>query len=300
MNIIISGGGGFIGSFLVPHLEAGGHHVSVWTRSHDLSSRPGVHAFFWNPTEGPPPPESLEGVDAVIHLAGESVAHKWTDELKQRIRDSRVLGTRHLVEGMARMSARPKTLVCSSATGYYGNRGDEELTETSAPGIGFLPEVCVAWEKEAVAAAQLGVRVVRMRTGMVLGPGGGALTRLASAFRSRMGGKLGSGKQWMAWIHMADIAGLYRFAAENDIDGAVNGTAPNPVRNEDFTVALADALDVSAKVSVPEFALKMMFGEMSEVMLASQKALPSAAERTGYRFQFPDVSAALKDAVSKA
>jgi uncharacterized protein (TIGR01777 family) len=250
--------------------------------------------------EGPPQLESLEGIDAVMHLAGESVAHKWTEDVKKRIHDSRVLGMRHLNEAIAQFDRRPKVLVCSSATGFYGDRGEEELTERSAPGTGFLAGVCQEWEREADKASDLGLRVVKIRTGMVLGNGGGALARLTAAFRSKMGGKLGSGKQWMSWIHIADLAELYRFAAEREVSGVFNGTAPHPVRNEDFTHELGEALDAPTKVTVPEFALKMMFGEMSEVMLASQRVLPQATEAAGFAFRFPEVGPALKDAVQPA
>jgi uncharacterized protein (TIGR01777 family) len=297
MNIVISGGRGFLGSAMVPDLIAAGHTVAVWSRTPAEEKRTGVKAFYWNPVEGPPPAESLRNVDAVIHLAGEGVAHKWSDEVKKKIRESRVIGTRNLINGMSTMPVKPNALICSSATGYYGDRGDEELFETSAPGSTFLSEVCREWEQEADTAQALGLRVVKIRTGMVLGPGGGALARLVSAFKTKMGGKLGSGKQWMSWIHLADIAGLYRYAAEHEISGVLNGTAPQPVRNEEFTEVLAHALDEPGKLSIPEFALKMMFGEMSEVMLASQRVLPQATERAGFTFRFPELPAALQDAV---
>ncbi len=300
MNIIISGGRGLIGSYLVPELLSAGHSVTVWSRTPQEEKRAGVGAFFWDPMAGPPPLESLDGVDVVVHLAGESVAHKWTNELKKKIRESRTLGTRHLVEAIARLTVKPRALICSSATGYYGDRGEEELTETSAPGTGFLAEVCREWEQEADAASTLGLRVVKMRTGFVLAADGGALARLVGAFKTKMGGKLGSGKQWMPWIQMADVAGLYRFAVERDVAGIFNGSAPNPVRNEEFTEELGKALNEPAKMTIPEFALKMMFGEMAEVTLASQRALPQAAERAGYQFRFPQIAGALEASLKKA
>ena len=299
MNVIISGGRGLIGSYLVPELQSAGHSVTVWSRTPQEEKRPGVGAFFWDPMAGQPPLESLDGIDVVIHLAGEGVAHKWTSELKKKIRESRTLGTRHLVEAIARMSVKPKALVCSSATGYYGDRGEEELTESSAAGTGFLAEVCQEWEREADAASGLGLRVVKMRTGFVLAGNGGALERLVGAFKTKMGGKLGSGKQWMPWIQMADVAGLFRFAAEKDIAGVFNGSAPSPVRNEEFTEALGKALDEPSKLTIPEFALKMMFGEMAEVTLASQKAFPKAAEQAGYQFRFPEIAGALEASLKK-
>jgi uncharacterized protein (TIGR01777 family) len=298
MKIIISGARGFIGSHLVPALQSAGHDVAIWSRTPSDSKYAGVDAHQWDPVAGPPPVESLEGVDAVIHLAGESVAHKWTPELKRRIRESRVTGTRNLVESLSRAATKPQVLVCSSATGYYGDRGEEELTEASAPGTGFLPEVCTAWEQEADQAASLGIRVTKIRTGMVLGHGGGALARLVGAFKTKMGGKLASGKQWMSWIHMADLVGLYRYAVEHDIHGAFNGTSPHPVRNEAFTEALGEAIHEPSKVTIPEFALKMMFGEMSEVMLASQRVFPEATLKAGYGYCFSDLWDALRDATA--
>ncbi len=299
MNIIISGGKGFLGSAMIPPLVAAGHQVAIWSRTPDEEKRLGVKAFHWDPVAGPPAPESLQGIDAVIHLAGERVAHKWTDEVKVRIRESRVVGTRNLVTALSAMSPKPRVLVCSSATGFYGERGEEELSEASAPGTSFLAEVCQEWEREADAAAASGIRLVKIRTGMVLGAAGGALARLVPAFNSKMGGKLGSGKQWTSWIHIRDIVELYRFALEREVAGVLNGTAPNPVRNDAFTEALGAALDQPAKLSIPEFALKMMFGEMAEVMLASQKVIPEATERAGFQFRFPEVAAALRDAVRK-
>ena len=299
MRIIISGASGFIGNHLVPALQQAGHEVAIWSRTPAEARFNSVTAYKWEPVGGPPSLESLEGRDAVIHLAGESVAHKWTPEAKQRIRESRVLGTRNLVEAIAKCAKGPKVLVSASATGYYGDRGEEELTETSALGKSFLSEVCEEWEQEAAKAVPLGVRVVSIRTGMVLGPGGGALARLVNAFKTKMGGKLGSGKQWMPWIHIADAIELYRYALENGLTGVYNGTSPYPVRNETFTEALGDALHEPSKISVPEFALKMMFGEMSEVMLASQRVLPERTQQSGFEYRFPEISPALRDVVTR-
>jgi uncharacterized protein (TIGR01777 family) len=293
MKITVSGGRGFIGSHLVAALQEAGHAVSVLSRTANNSGN--VPTFVWDPGAGLPPAESLAGADAVINLAGEPVAHRWTDEVKKKIRDSRVLGTRHLVEGMGQ--AAVKVLVSASATGYYGDRGEEELTEQSARGDSFLSGVCEEWEAAADGAAKLGIRVVKLRTGMVLGAGGGALARLVTAFKTKMGGKLGSGTQWMPWIHMADLTGIFRFAAEGEISGVLNGTAPNAVRNDAFTDALGEALGEPTKISIPEFALKMMFGEMSEVMLASQHVIPENTLASGYQFQFSEVGAAVRSAL---
>lgn len=291
MNIVVIGGTGFIGSKLRAALESAGHTVRVWSRSGQDG------AVKWDPMSGMPPEASLDSADAVVYLSGESVAKRWNDDLKKKIRDSRVVGVRNLIDGIKAAKRKPQVLVCSSATGFYGDRGEEELVETSRPGESFLAEVCQEWEREADHAAESGVRVVKIRTGVVLGSGGGAVERLVSAFKSKMGGKLGSGKQWMPWIHMSDIVGIYKFAVEHDVAGVLNGSSPVPARNEDLTAALAEVMDVSAKMSVPEFALKMMFGEMSEVLLGSQKVLPEATMKSGYDFRYTDVKMALQEAV---
>ena len=241
-----------------------------------------------------PPAESLREADAVIHLAGEPLAQRWTAEAKRRIRESRVAGTRNLVEALAALPRRPEALICASAIGYYGSRGDEVLTESSAPGSGFLPEVCVAWEREAQAAEAFGMRVVRVRTGLVLDAGGGALVRMLPPFRMGVGGRLGSGRQWMSWIHLEDLAALFQFAVESQVRGPLNAVAPNPVTNSDFTRELARALRRPAVFPVPGFALRLLFGEMADVLLASQRVAPGAAEAAGFRFRFPQLAPALE------
>jgi hypothetical protein len=184
-------------------------------------------------------------------------------------------------------------LVCGSAIGYYGSRGDEILTESSAPGKGFMADVCVAWEKEADPAESLGIRLVKLRTGVALGANGGALAKMVPPFKAGMGGKLGHGDQWMSWVHLDDLVGLIQHVLDNPVRGAVNGTSPNPVTNADFTKALSHSLSRPALVPMPAFTLKFMFGEMSEVMLASQRVLPKAAEAAGYTFRYPDLEPAL-------
>jgi uncharacterized protein (TIGR01777 family) len=275
MTISISGASGFIGRHLMKSLAQAGHSLRALSR----------HA---------PPAESLREADAIIHLAGEPVAQRWTAAAKQRILDSRVVGTRNLVEALAALPRRPEALICASAIGYYGSRGDEVLTESSAPGSGFLPEVCVAWEREALAAEAFGIRVVRVRTGVVLDANGGALVRMLPPFRMGLGGRLGSGRQWMSWIHLEDLAALFQFAVESQVRGPLNAVAPNPVTNSDFTRELAHALRRPAVFPVPEFALKMLFGEMADVLLASQRVAPAAAEAAGFRFRFPQLAPALE------
>ena len=275
MNISITGASGFIGRHLMKSLAQAGHSPRALSR----------HA---------PPAESLREADAVIHLAGEPLAQRWTVEAKRRIRESRVAGTRHLVEALAALPRRPDVLVCASAIGYYGSRGDEVLTESSAPGSGFLPEVCVAWEREAQAAEAFGMRVVRVRTGIVLDTNGGALVRMLPPFRMGLGGRLGSGRQWMSWIHLEDLTALFQFAVERQVRGPLNAVAPYAVTNSEFTRELARALRRPAVFPVPGFALRLLFGEMADVLLASQRVAPGAAEAAGFRFRFPQLAPALE------
>jgi uncharacterized protein (TIGR01777 family) len=295
VKITISGASGFIGRRLLKVLGGEGHTLQVLSR-HAGTNMPGnVKVWVWDPAKGEPPADALRDADAVIHLAGEPVAQRWSEDAKRRIRESRVAGTRNLVQALARLEKPPSTLICASAVGYYGSRGDEILSEQSAAGNGYLPEVCVAWESEAGKAESLGMRVVRVRTGLVLDGRGGALQKMLPPFRMGVGGKLADGRQWMAWIHLEDLVGIFRLGLENRISGPVNGVAPYPVSNADFTKALAAAVHRPAIFPVPAFALRLLFGEMSEVLLASQRVLPKAAEDAGYRFQFPQLPAALAD-----
>jgi uncharacterized protein (TIGR01777 family) len=272
-----------------------GHSVHALSRHAGANMPAGVRLSAWDPTRGQPPAESLRDADAVVHLAGEKVAQRWSADVKNRIRESRVAGTRSLVQALAALPKRPAALVCGSAVGYYGSRGDETLAEDSAPGHDFLAEVCVAWEKEAQAAEAFGMRVVRMRTGVVLDPRGGALERMLPPFKMGAGGKLGDGRQWMSWIHIDDLVGLFRLAIERPVQGAINGVAPSPVTNADFTKALGATLHRPVVAPMPAFGLKLMFGEMAEVLLASQRAVPRAAESAGYSFRFRELQPALAD-----
>jgi hypothetical protein len=235
--------------------------------------------------------DGIAGADAVIHLAGEPVAQRWSDAVRERIRTSRVSGTRRVVETMR--TKPPKVLVCASAVGYYGSRGDEILTEASAPADGFLADVCVEWEREAHKAEEFGVRVVCIRLGLVLGNGGG-LEKMLLPFKLGVGGKIGDGNQWMAWIHVDDAVGLFQFAVNTPmLSGAVNATAPNPVTNSEFTRALATALDRPAIFPVPKIALHMLYGDMARIVYASQRVMPEAALRAGFQFRYPKLDAAL-------
>lgn len=263
---------------------------------HAGTNMPGnIKVWPWDPAKAEPPVEALRDVDAVIHLAGEPIAQRWSEETKRRIRESRETGTRNLVQAMAKLATPPATLISSSAIGYYGSRGDEILTEESAPGKGYLAEICEAWEREADKAAASGIRVVKMRTGIVLDSKGGALQSMLPPFRMGVGGKLGSGGQWMSWIHLDDLVGIFRHSLEQRVSGPLNGTAPYPVVNAEFTRILGAAVHRPAIFPVPAFGLRLLFGEMSEVLLNSQRVLPKAAEEAGYLFRFPQLSGALAD-----
>ncbi len=260
----------------------------------DTSRAPRVHA--WNPELGTPPDEALEGLDTVFHLAGEPIASgRWTSLKRQRIRDSRVLGTRHLIAGLAAVEERPKVLVCASAVGFYGDRGDEPLDESSGAGNGFLAEVCAAWEHEAMLAQDLGMRVVCLRLGIVLSTRGGALARMLVPFKLGIGGRLGDGRQWMPWVHIDDVVGLLLFASKQSLAGPVNACAPHPVRNLEFTRELARALKRPAVLPVPVLALRMALGGMGDVALASQRVEPRVALEHDYRFAHAELRGALED-----
>jgi uncharacterized protein len=295
MKCVVSGGTGFIGRRIVERLLQDGHYVGVYSRQPGREKRAAVASYYWDPLTGEPPADSLNTMDAVIHLAGEPVAQRWNAEVKRRIRDSRVLGTRALVDTIAKVQHKPRVLVSASAIGYYGDRGDEVLTESSAPGSGFLVDVCRAWEAEAERATELGLRVIRLRVGFVLGRKGGALAQMAPAFRAGVGGRLGSGRQWMPWVHMNDLAEMFVYAMENDIAGVWNASAPNPVTNADFTREMAKTLHRPAVFPVPPFALKLMFGELGQHMLDSARVIPEAALKAKFPFRFAEVGAALRD-----
>jgi uncharacterized protein (TIGR01777 family) len=295
VRIAITGASGLIGRRLLKTLAAAGHSLHVLSRHAGTNLPPGVRLSVWDSTRGEPPAESLQDVDAVVHLAGEPVAQRWTADARQAIRESRVTGTRNLVQALAKLPRKPQVLVCASAVGYYGDRGDEILTESSSPGADTLAQLCIDWEKEAQAAEASGIRVVHVRTGLVLDARGGALPRMLPPFRMGVGGKLGSGRHWMSWIHLDDLAALFQFALANPVSGPLNGVAPNPVINAGFTRALAAAVHRPAIFPVPAFALRLLFGEMSEILLASQRALPQAAERAGFRFRYPELAPALAD-----
>ncbi len=299
MKLIVSGGTGFIGTRVVDRFKRDEHYVAVYSRRPGKEQRTGIASYFWDPLGAPPSEDSLDGMDAVIHLAGETVAQRWNPAVKARIRDSRVLATRNLVAAIGRTRNRPKTLVCASAIGIYGERGDEVLTEKSTPGSGFLVDVCRGWEVEADMALKYGIRVVKLRIGFVLGLDGGALKEMLPPFRLGLGGRLGfSGRQWMPWIHIDDLcAMIQRATLDASVSGVWNCTAPNPVRNRDFTGELGQALHRPAIFPVPGMALKLLFGEFGQHMLDSARVLPEAAVKAGFQFQYPEIGPALRNLV---
>lgn len=297
MRVLITGATGFIGQKLVGRLD----RPYVLTRSPEAAKRKlgDVTAFAWNAEVEPPPSAAFEGVDAVVHLAGEPVAEgRWNAEKKRRIRDSRVLGTRHLVQALESLAVRPRVLVSASAVGWYGSRGDESLTESSTVGNDFLAEVCREWEAESQRASALGVRVVNPRIGIVLGEGGGAMEKMLRPFKLGLGGRLSHGNQWMPWVHVDDVVGLILFAIEHEnLTGAINATAPEPVTNREFTRTLGRVLHRPTVFPAPAFALRLAVGEFAEILLASQRVIPRVALDARYQFAHPKLEGALRASV---
>jgi uncharacterized protein (TIGR01777 family) len=280
MNIAITGASGFIGRHLTAKLIEQGHSTRA------ISLRLGLA------------PNVLAGCDAVVNLAGENVAQRWTASAKRRIYDSRVGGTRAVVQALAGLDKKPSVLVSASAIGYYGSRGDEILTEDLPPGSGFLADVVQAWENEAREAEKLGIRVVSPRIGVVLGRDGGALQKMSLPFRFGVGGRIGSGHQWMSWIHIDDLVALIVLALSGSsgnpaLQGPINAVAPHPLSNAGFTRELARVLHRPAIFPVPAIALKIIFGEMAEILLGGQRVLPEAAVRAGFTFRYPELGSAL-------
>ena len=296
MRALVTGATGFIGSSLISRLERPvvlSRHPEQATkklRPHDVT----VHG--WDSDNEPPPAAAFEGIDVIFHLAGESVGEgRWTAEKKKRISDSRVNATRMLVETLNVLETPPQVLVSASAIGYYGSRGDYPLDETSLEGDDFLAEVCFAWEQAALGAEKAGLRVVTVRTGIVLGRGGGALAKMVTPFKLGLGGRLGSGRQWMSWIHIDDEVGLLLHAAEHpEIHGALNLVSPEPVTNREFTRSLGRVLGRPTIFPAPAFILKLVVGEFADVLLGSQRVVPQVAQDTGYQFHFPQLDKALE------
>lgn len=296
--IAVTGASGLVGRELVAQLEAAGCLVRSLVR------RPVKDAekeIYWKPSEGQIDAEELNGVDAVVHLAGENIAAvRWTESKKKRIVDSRIEGTRLLSQTLAELPSKPSVLVSASAIGYYGDRGDTRLDESSPAGDGFLAETCVAWEAATAPAQEAGIRTVLMRTGLVLSPEGGLMGTILPVFKWGLGGVVGSGDQYMSWITLGDLARSYRYALNNEaLQGPVNATAPHPVTNREFTAALGAAVRRPTIFPVPAFALRLATGEVAdEMILASVNALPQRLLDAGFEFQDPELDPALQSVLA--
>jgi uncharacterized protein len=292
MKIAIAGAGGLVGSALIPSLTGDGATIVRLVRSAPKSGE-----IEWHPNQDQAPVQSLEGFDVIVNLAGENIAGgRWTDEQKRKIRDSRVSGTHLLSEAIARMSIKPSAFICASATGIYGDRDDETLDEQSESGGGFLAGVCREWEKACEPAIKAGVRVVNLRLGPVLARDGGMLAKLLTPFKMGMGGKVGSGKQFISWVALDDVVGAIKLAINDQtIRGPLNIVSPNPVTNEEFTRTLGHVLNRPTALAMPAFAARLAFGEMAdEMLLASQKVLPKKLMSVGFEFKYPELEAAMR------
>ena len=295
-RVLLTGSSGFLGSALLPSLKARGFQVTRLVRC--VASK--EDEIRWNPA-WPPSQEAISRFDAVIHLAGETVVGRWTWSKKAKIRDSRVTGTRNLVHALLDAKDRPRVLISASAIGYYGDRGEEVLNELSASGSGFLADVCREWEAAAQPAVDAGIRTALVRTGVVLSRDGGALKKMLLAFRMGVGGNIGSGRQWMSWIHLQDWIGAIHHILNNDlVQGPVNLVAPKPVTNAEFTKTLASVLSRPAIFPVPAFVVKLAFGQMGEeVLLGSQRVEPARLVTSGYPFQYSDLRKGLESLLNR-
>lgn len=296
MKVLITGASGLIGSALQKSFREKGWELLLASRKEPKSDED----VKWDIEDGFAEPELLEGLDAVVHLAGEGIsALRWTDEKKKAIRESRVLGTRSVVEAISKLTKKPKVLIAASAIGFYGDRGDEVMTETSTAGKTFLAEVSKEWEAESRRAEDSGIRTVLLRTGIVLSKDGGALGTMLTPFKFGVGGIIGSGKQWMSWISLDDHIAIINYAIENEsLRGAVNAVSPNPVTNEEFTTTLGEVLYRPTFLPLPEFAVNLVLGEMGDaLLLASTRVEPRRLEDIGFKFQYPDLKKAVEHAV---
>jgi len=302
LKVAVTGATGTIGRALVAALHERGDEVAVLSRNPDKATEAlgaGVDAYAWpDPESEPAPAEAFADADAVVHLAGEPVDQRWNDEAKRKIRESRELGTRNLVEGMKTAGPRLRTLVSASASGYYGPRGDERVTEDAPAGDDFLADVVVRWEREAAKAEEDGLRVAMMRTGIVLSEEGGALGRMLTPFKLGVGGPIAGGKQYMPWIHSDDVVGAYLFALDNEeASGPINVAAPEPVTNNEFSKALGKTLKRPAVAPVPALAIKTLYGEMAMIVTGGVRMVPARLQDLGYEFRRPDLQGALEAAV---
>jgi uncharacterized protein len=300
MKVLVSGSHGLVGKALVHSLITDGQDVHRLVRWAATLGSPEVE---WDPERGIIDTADLEGFYGVVHLAGESIAEgRWTEEKKRRIRDSRIRGTRLLSESLARLSHPPGVMLCASAIGYYGNRGDELLTESSAPGNDFLAKVCIEWEQATNPAAQKGIRVVNLRFGVILSAEGGALAKMLTPFRMGVGGRVGSGKQWMSWIALDDVVSVIKFLLVAEVlRGPVNVVSPNPVTNAEFTKILGKVLARPTLFPIPEFGVRLAFGEMADaLLLASQRVEPKRLKEAGYQFEYPELERTLSQVLRRS
>lgn len=296
MRVLVSGSSGFIGRALCERLDRTGHSVVHLVRPQTMDQRPANGAAHWDPVSGTFDTVKTEGTDACVHLAGASIAQRWSKVYKHVLRSSRVEATRHLVGALAKLSRPPKIFIGGSAIGFYGNRGDEQLTEQSAPANDFLGEMCQAWEAASAKAAAFGARVVHLRTGVVLAPHGGALKKMLPPFKMGAGGVLGSGKQWMSWIALDEMVDVIVRALEDaQIQGPLNAVAPHPVTNREFTKTLGKVLGRPTIFPLPGFAARLVFGEMADaLLLGGQRVLPARLQQAGYKFAHPSLESALR------
>jgi uncharacterized protein (TIGR01777 family) len=298
MKVLVSGSSGLVGSALVRHLTSKNKLVKILVRR--APSNPSE--ISWNPMQKGPEPQALEGIDAVVHLAGDGIASgRWTASKKKTILESRSVGTRLLSEALAGMKTPPKVLISASAIGFYGDRGSEVLREESSMGSGFLSDVCQAWEQSTEPASRSGIRVVHMRMGIVLSPDGGALAKMLLPFKMGVGGKIGSGNQYMSWISLDDVIGTITYALFTDsLKGPVNTVAPNAVTNLNYTKTLGRVLNRPTFFPMPTPAARLVFGEMADaLLLASTRVEPAVLQRSGYRFQYPDLEGAFRHLLKK-
>ena len=296
MKTLISGSHGLVGTALIKALKADGHEIFRLVRHYPDAP----DQIEWSPERYSIALSMIEGFDAVIHLAGESIAEgRWSDEKKKRIRESRVRGTKLLGDALSNMTQPPKTFISASAIGYYGDRGEEILTEESAPGKDFLSDVCVEWEEATASAKEKGIRTVNCRFGIILDQEGGALAKMLTPFRLGLGGRIGDGKQWMSWIALDDVVAALMFVLTSEaMRGPVNFVAPHPVRNAEFTKALGHALSRPTLFPIPEFGVRFAFGEMADaLLLTSQKVEPERLRAAGYQFQYSNIDDALRQAL---
>lgn len=303
MRVCITGATGFIGRHLVAKLEAGRIGYIVVSRNEDGARRrfpQALDVLSWDPPGTPPDPSRLEGLDAVIHLAGAPVAQRWTRQAKASILESRVPTTNLLAETLASLDRPPRVLISNSAIGYYGPRDDVRLDEAAAGGSDFLAGVCQQWEQAATPAARRGIRVVCPRVGIVLGPDGGALSLMLTPFRLGLGGPVGDGSQWMSWVHIDDVVGLMLYAMNTSgIEGPMNVTAPEPVRNREFSKALGAALHRPALIPTPVMGLRLLYGQFADILATGQRVMPRKALAEGYSFLYPNLEGALRAVLSQ-